>query len=196
MWRNTFLQMDYIADREGVVKELAENLKGEKLEHSLGVEATARKLAAIYGESVEKAGCAGLLHDYTKQKNNIALAEKYHIPYTTAKTLHGHTAAAILKEKGYVADEDILSAIRWHTTGKPEMTNLEKIVYLADYTEPNRDFEGVDDLRNLSYKDLDLAMFYSLQRTIAHILEQKGLIDSDSVEAYNYYRNLLQRKDN
>lgn len=189
------MQMDYIADRDSIVKELARQVKGEKFIHSLGVEETAVQLARRYGENEKKAGLAGLLHDYTKQKDNVLLAKKYRIPYLVEKTLHGHTAAAVLKEKGYITDEDVLSAIRWHTTGRENMTLLEKIIYLADYIEPNRDFDGVEKLRRLSFEDIDKAVLFGLQMSIGHILENKSLIDTDSVGAYNYYRKLLPKED-
>jgi len=189
------LQMDYTGNRDGIVEKLAGQVKGEKFEHSLGVEETAVKLARRYGADVEKAGLAGLLHDYTKQKDNVKLAKKYHIPYLTEKTLHGHTAAAVLKDKGYITDEEVLSAIKWHTTGREGMTLLEKIIYLADYIEPNRDFDGVGKLRELAFENIDKAVLYGLQMSIGHILENKSLIDTDSVAAYNYYRNLFPGED-
>lgn len=185
------MQMDYTANRDGIVKELAKNLKGEKFEHSLGVEETALKLAHRYGANMDQAGLAGLLHDYTKQMDNTALAKKYGIPYLTEKTLHGHTAAALLKDRGYVTDEEVLNAIKWHTTGRAGMTMLEKIIYIADYMEPNRDFNGVERLRALAFQNIDEAVLLGLQMSIGHIVENKSLIDTDSVEAYNYYRNLF-----
>lgn len=183
--------MDYIGNRDGIVKELQKNIRGEKFGHSLGVEETAIKLAQRYGADINKAGLAGLLHDYTKQKDNAALAKQYHIPYLTEKTLHGHTAAALLKDKGYVSDDEVLGAIKWHTTGKEGMTMLEKIVYVADYMEPNRDFEGVERLRELAFSNIDKAVFLGLKMSIENIVENKSLIDMDSVKAYNYYRNLF-----
>ncbi len=185
------MQMDYTGDREGILALLAENVKGEKFEHSLGVEETALALAQCYGVDKSKAGLAGLLHDFTKQKDNKELAEKYGIPYLTEKTLHGHTAAAMLKEKGYVTEESVLDAIRWHTTGRQSMTMLEKIVYIADYIEPNRDFEGVETVRKLAFTNIDKAVLAGLRQSIEEIVEKKSLIDMDSVGAYNYYRNLF-----
>lgn len=185
------MQMDYTANRDAVEAELAKNVKGEKFEHSLGVEETALKLAHRYGADMDRSGFAGLLHDYTKQMDNVALAKKYGIPYLTEKTLHGHTAAALLREKGYVTDDQTLGAIKWHTTGKAGMTMLEKIVYIADYMEPNRDFDGVEKLRELAFQNIDKAVLMGLRMSLEHILQSKGLIDIDSVEAYNYYRKLF-----
>ncbi|MEA5002446.1 MAG: bis(5'-nucleosyl)-tetraphosphatase (symmetrical) YqeK [Christensenella sp.] len=183
--------MDYTAEREKIVNKLAQKVKGEKFDHSLGVEQTALALARRYGADREKAGLAGLLHDYTKQMDNVAMAEKYGIPYLTEKTLHGHTAAALLKEKGYVTDEEVLGAIRWHTTGRAGMSLLEKIVFIADYVEPNRDFPGVELARELAFADIDKAVLLVLKTTIGHVVKNKGLIDTDSVEAYNDYRRLF-----
>lgn len=187
--------MDYTAERESIVKELAEKVKGEKFDHSLGVEQTALALARRYGADREKAGLAGLLHDYTKQMDNVMLAKKYNIPYLTEKTLHGHTAAALLKESGRITDEEVLGAIRWHTTGRADMSLLEKIVFIADYVEPNRDFPGVEYARELAFEDIDKAMLWALKTTIEHVVKNKGLIDTDSVEAYNDYRRLFPEEE-
>lgn len=189
------MQMDYIGNRDGIVALLKENVRGEKFEHSLGVEETAIALAQRYGADINKAGMAGLLHDFTKQKDNVELAKKYGIPYLTDKTLHGHTAAAVLKDKGYVTDEDVLDAIRWHTTGRESMTMLEKIVYMADYIEPHRDFPGVGEARRLAFENIDKAVLYGLKMSIIDIVEKKSLIDTDSVGAYNYYRKLFSGEE-
>lgn len=189
------MQMDYIANRDGVAAELAKNVKGEKFEHSIGVEQTAIALARRYGVDMDKAGFAGLLHDYTKQKDNIALAKKYNLPYITEKTLHGHTAAVVLADKGLVTDTEVLSAIAWHTTGRAGMTMLEKVIYVADYIEPNRDFEGVERVRALAFENIDKAVLMGVRESLENIIERKSLIDMDSVKAYNYYRKLFAEED-
>lgn len=185
------LQMDYIADHTKLVEELSREVKGEKFEHCLGVEQTAVALAERYGADRDKAGLAGLMHDYTKQQDNERLAEEYHISYLTPKTLHGHTAAAQLKQKGWITDEEVLNAIKWHTTGRAGMGMLEKIIYIADYMEPHRDFPGVEKLRKLAFENIDKAVLLGLKMSINNIIENKSLIDTDSVQAYNYYRKLF-----
>lgn len=185
------MKADYINKRKELVQYLSKHLKGEKFEHSLLVEKTAIKLAKRYGADTSKAGVAGLLHDVTKQMNNIEMAKKYHIVSPVEKTLHGAVAAAYLKEQGIVEDEDVLSAIRYHTTGRADMTLLEKIVYLADYIEPSRDFDGVERLRELAKKDIDRAMLLGLAMSLCEVIKKNSLVEIDSVNAYNYYRTMF-----
>ncbi len=179
---------DYTKEREKLVALLAKSLKGEKFQHSLGVEQTAIDLAKKFGVSHKKAGLAGLLHDVTKQMNNAAMAREYGIISLSDKTLHGPVAACWLREKGIVEDPEVLSAIKFHTTGRADMTLLEKIVYLADYIEPMRDFEGVEELRNMANINLDHAMLLGVTKTLQNIMHRGSLIDPDSVSAYNYFR--------
>lgn len=183
------MPVDYISNRDKYLELLKKHLQGEKLEHSLGVERTAVALAHRYGADAAKAGLAGLLHDITKQKDNITLAKKYGIIALTEKTLHGPVAACWLKERGVVEDGEVLLAVKYHTTGRADMSLLEKIIYIADYIEPARDFEGVEELRREASKNLDRAVLLGLQVTLGHLLEKNGLIDADSVAAYNCYRH-------
>ncbi len=184
--------MDYTQERERLYTELKKVLKGEKLQHSLGVEQTAIKLAERHGADVRKAALAGLMHDYCKQMEVEALARKYELYSDAPKTLHGPVAAELLQEKGLVIDPDILDAIRWHTTGKADMTLLEKIVYLADYIEPERDFEGVEELRQEAYDNLNRAVLQGEVMSLLSVIRSGGLIDTDSVEAYNFYRKIVE----
>ncbi len=179
--------MDYINNRRDLVALLECNLKGEKLKHSLSVEKTATELAKRYNVDVNKAGFAGLMHDFTKQKNNIELAKKYNIPIFSEKTLHGHTAAAVLLEMGVCTDSEILNAIKYHTTGRAQMTPLDKIIYLADYIEPLRDFRGVKSLRKLTYGSLEKAILKGLEMSVINVIQGRNQIDSDTINAYNYY---------
>ncbi len=188
------MRVDYINNRAQVEELLKKYVKGERFTHSLGTEKTAILLAKRYGADVSKAGLAGLLHDITKQMDNRALAERYGIDAVVEKTLHGPTAASWLKEQGIVADEEVLCAIRYHTTGRADMTLLEKIIYLADYMEPERDFPGVEKLREYAEEDIDKAVLYGLQMSLANIVEKKSLIDMDSVAAYNCYRKLVRKE--
>jgi nicotinate-nucleotide adenylyltransferase len=105
--------------------------------------------------------------------------------------LHALTGAALAKERFGVSDE-VYEAIRWHTTGKPDMSTLEKILYLADYTEPTRDFEGVEALRRLSFEDLDRAMALGLKMSIEDLKERGRPIFHVTLEAYEWYRKLTE----
>lgn len=145
---------------------LRSNLKPARYGHVLGVVNTAIKLAETYGEDKEKAEIAALCHDVAKNMSNEELRkiiEDENIILSideenTKELWHSIIAPIIAKKVFEIKDEEILNAMRWHTTGKENMTNLEKIVYLADLIEPSRKFEGIDEIREVAYKDLDLAM--------------------------------------
>jgi predicted HD superfamily hydrolase involved in NAD metabolism len=107
--------------------------------------------------------------------------------------LHGPVGAWMLKEHGIMDDEAILDAIRWHTTGHPDMNQLAKIVYIADYIEPNRDFPGVDLLRQLTYRDLDLGVVAGIEHTLSFLIQKDGYIHPLSIATRN--RLLEERRD-
>ena len=174
-------------------------LKENRIAHVTGVESQAVKLAMRWGADPDTAAVAGILHDITKAQNKekqLKLCEKYGIILENAERenpalLHARTGAALARERFGISDE-IYSAIRWHTTGKPDMSTLEKIIYLADYTEPTRDFEGVEELRELSFEDLDKAMALGLEMSIEDLTERGKPIFHDTMDAYNWYKNLTE----
>lgn len=185
------MQLNYIDDRDVAVSLLKKHVKGDRLIHSLAVENTAIALAKQYGVDPAKAGLAGLLHDIAKQMNCEKLAANYGICTPTEKTLHGPVGAMWLSQHGYVKDEDVLNAIRFHTTGRAAMSGLEKVVFIADTIEPGRKFPEVDVLRDYAAEDLDKAVLFSLERSLRNVLDKQFLIDMDTVRAYNDYRNFL-----
>ena len=174
-------------------------LKENRIAHVTGVESQAVMLAMRWGADPDTAAIAGILHDITKaqsKEKQLKLCEKYGIILENAERenpalLHARTGAALARERFGISDE-IYSAIRWHTTGKPDMSTLEKIIYLADYTEPTRDFEGVDKLRELSFEDLDKAMALGLEMSIEDLTERGKPIFHDTMDAYNWYKNLTE----
>lgn len=171
-----------------------EHLAPERIAHVAGCESEAVLLARRWGEDPETAATAGILHDITKKLNfdgQLNLCRKYVIICDTAETenpklLHAKTGAALARDLFGVSDE-IYEAIRWHTTGKPDMRTLEKIIYLADYIEPTRDFPGLDRLRELAYEDLDKAMALGLRMSLEDIRGQGIEPYKDTVEAYRWY---------
>lgn len=177
-----------------IMDYLKENLKESRLKHSLGVKDTAVKLAKIYHEDVEKARIAGLVHDcakYMKNEDMLNIAEKsgYNINEVCLKNpslLHGVAGSYVAKNIMEIDDEYILNAITYHTTGRRNMTLLEKIIFMADYIEPSRDFPGVEDVRKLAYEDIDKALLKSLDKTIAYVIKEGQLLHVDTVEARNY----------
>lgn len=177
------------------------NLSESRLNHSLSVSETAVSLAAKYGENVEKARIAGLVHDCAKNMKPaqlIKVANEHGILiddiYTNNPSiLHGVVGSTIARELMGIQDQDVLRAICYHTTGRKNMSILEKIIYIADYIEPLRNFSGVEELRSLSKVDLDAAVIQSLENTIKLIVSQKKLLHLDTVEARNYLLNQYSR---
>lgn len=170
-------------------------LKPSRVAHVVGCESEAVKLAMKWGEDPENAAEAAILHDITKKlslSEQLILCDKYGIINDTVeehnvKLLHAKTGAAMAKELFNISNE-VYEAIRWHTTGKTDMTLLEKIIYMADYIEPNRDFEGVEKLRELAYENLDAAMALGLKMSLEDIRSYGQEPYIASIEAYEWYK--------
>lgn len=173
-------------------------LTGKRVAHVLGCENEAVSLANRWGEDPERAAVAGILHDITKKlsaEEQLKLCEKYGIINDAAevanpKLLHAKTGAAFAREL-FGIEDDIYGAIRWHTTGKPDMTLLEKIIYLADFVEPTRDFPGVEELREVCFEDIDAAMAKGLEMSLEFIRSGGAEPYKDSVEACEWYAALV-----
>lgn len=170
-------------------------IRHKRVAHVMGVEEEAVRLAKFWGADPELARHAGILHDCTKYLElapQLHLCEKYGIPLDdleqkAVKLLHSKTGACIAK---YIFGEpdEVYEAIFWHTTGRANMTLLDKILYMADYIEPNRDFEGVEELRRLAYTDLDQAMLLGVESTIQE-MEQRGVpIHKNTLAARDWLR--------
>lgn len=165
-------------------------LKHRRIPHVLGTEQEAVRLAERYGGDVEKARVAALLHDCTKKldmEEQLTLCKQYGIELDeleqqALKLLHAKTGAAIARDV-FGVDDEIYSAIRYHTTGRANMTKLEKIIYLADYIEPSRDFPGVDKLRKVCYEDLDKGLLLGLEMTIAEMSAMGSPVHHATIEA-------------
>lgn len=185
------------------LREIALPLHDEKRRpHVLGTAETAFALADRWGADMEDARRAGILHDITKalsKKEQLHICEKYAMMPTKYQTenpklLHAKTGA-LVAERVFGEAEPVVNAIRWHTTGRPDMTILEKIIYIADYMEPTRDFPGVETLRDLVWKDLDAAVFRGIGITIEHLRSKGRTVDPDSLEAWDYYRKFTERSN-
>lgn len=179
-----------------IKSRLLKELNPRRYEHTIGVASTAFCLALKHGEDSEKAYIAGLLHDCAKcfsEEKSLNLCKKYDVSLSefekkNASLIHAPLGAAYAKNKYNIEDNDILEAIRWHTTGKPDMNNLEKIVFIADYMEPNRKrLLGLEEIRKLAFQDLDQCMYKILFNTIEHLKNKELIINQLSVEALEYY---------
>lgn len=176
-------------------------LSPKRVAHVVGCEAEAVTLANRWGEDPENAAEAGILHDITKKlvlSDQLILCRKYGIINDNAeeenvKLLHAKTGAALARDLFNISDE-VYDAIRWHTTGKPDMTLLEKIIYMADYIEPNRDFDGVDKLRKLAYEDLDEAMALGLEMSLEDIKSYGQEPYYATADAYKWYSEHTAQK--
>ena len=177
---------------------LKENLKEQRYIHSLGVRDSSVSLADHYGEDKVKAEIAGLVHDCAKNlKNedllNMAIESGLYLDIVSKvepQLLHGLCGSIIAEKTMGISDKYLLDSIIYHTTGRENMTRLDKIIYLADYIEPNRNFQGVDYLRNISYIDLDKAMLYAFDITIKYVISKQKLIHMETIKGRNY---ILQR---
>ena len=185
-------------------KKLKKYMDGMRYQHTLGVMYTAAAMAMRYGEDIEKAQVAGLLHDSAKcipNAKKLKLCTQKNIPISEVERrspflLHARLGAYIAKEKYHVEDPDILNAITYHTTGRAEMTLLEKIIFLADYIEPMRSKAvNLPEIRALAFQDLDRAVYLTMRDTIAYLEKDKSCLDQQTVVAYNYYKDLIEQKE-
>ena len=171
-------------------------LKPNRVNHVLGCRQTAKELALIYGVDTEDAERAALLHDITKALDGplqLTLCRDYGINLddfsaNNPKTLHALTGSFVA-ERIFGENPAVVAAIRSHTTGKADMNTLEKIIYVADYMEPNRDFDGVDRLRKLAYTDLSGALRLGLEMTLSLLQQQGREISPESQQALEFLNN-------
>ena len=176
-------------------------LDEKRIAHVAGCESEAIRLAVRWGEDPDTAAEAGILHDITKRfsfEEQLNLCQKYGIicdagELAAPKLLHAKTGAAAAKDLFGVPDP-VYQAIRWHTTGKPDMTLLEKIIYIADYMEPTRDFPGVEKLRELAYEDLDSAMLLGLKMSVEEIRQHGQEPYVDTLDAFTWYEERMKER--
>lgn len=182
-------------DLKSILIKLKDMLPEHRLRHSEGVAESAVKLSEIYGYNKEKAYLAGILHDCAKYLNEEEVnyfVNKYGIQLDSYEKnnialSHSIIGAVLAKNEFSIKDEEIIEAIRYHTTGKENMNNLEKIVYMADLIEENRIYPGVEELRELAYnKQMDKALLKSFDNTIKLVIERNQIIHPRTIEARNY----------
>ena len=179
-------------DKDKALSIVKEKLTNQRFTHTIGVTDTAIRLAQMYGADVKKAELAAIFHDVAKcmpikelkkimEENKLSLEllefnkELWHAP-----------VGAFLTERDYgINDSEVLQAITYHTSGHEEMNLLDKVIYVADYIEPNRQFPGVEEARELANQDLDQALLYALKNTIKFLIEKEQTVYPLTVKTYN-----------
>lgn len=188
---------------EELQKQLKEALNESRYQHTIGVMYTAGALAMAYGYDIDKAMLAGLLHDCAKcmtHEERIDLCNQYGVEirpseYEIRSLLHAKAGAILAKERYGIEDEEVLHAIAIHTTGMPDMSLLDKIVYIADYIEPNRRRDpDVEYVRRLAFRNLDECMAQILYDTLEYLNKNEYAIDSVTALAYDYYKKFRKEK--
>lgn len=181
--------------REEYKRVLRDRLSGKRYKHCLNVAKEAVRLAKKYGEDEALAEEAGLLHDVTKEaqedehKKLIAKRETMtELEDMTSKLWHAMSGAAYAQFKLGVENEDVLNAIRYHTTGRRGMSKLEKIIFIADFTSADRDYKDVDVMRKKADESLEAALCYSLDYTIHDLLKKGRTVHPDTLDAYDEYK--------
>ncbi len=192
--------MKFLLDLNLIMEHLKSSISSKRYIHSINVSATAVKLAAHYGCDARKAEIAGLVHDCARELDrqfllNCLTEEGIKADGMTLdikELLHGPAAVHICRKVFGIEDEDILNSVRYHTTGRENMSILEKIIYLSDSIEPGRCFDGVDEIRGLAFIDLDKALLSAFDSSIQYIISKNGLIHVDTVLSRNYLIRELQ----
>lgn len=183
-------------DREALMQQVQMRMSEKRFKHVLGVEEMAILLAEKYGVSTEKASIAALTHDYAKERSDeefLLEIERQNYPDQAMlkkfgnAIWHGLVGADFVERELKVHDVDILEAIRLHTTGAANMTDLAKIIYVADYIEPGRDFPGVEEARRIALMDLDQAVAFETKHTLSHLIENENPVYPKTLETYNRF---------
>lgn len=179
-------------DKAKALAIVKEQLTEKRYIHTIGVVETAGKLADVHSFDRKKVEMAAIFHDYAKfrpieEMRKIVKEQEMdqRLLVYGDELLHAPIGAYLVHKEVGISDEDILNGIRYHTTGRPNMTLLEKIVYLSDYIEPNRNFPGVEEVRHLAFKNINQALIVALSNTISFLMKKKQPVFPDTLETYN-----------
>ncbi|MCA1036305.1 MULTISPECIES: bis(5'-nucleosyl)-tetraphosphatase (symmetrical) YqeK [Bacillus] len=186
-------------DREFYLKIVKKQLTEHRYQHTIGVMETAIGLARTFGADIKKAETAAILHDYAKfrpkdEMKRIIIVQKMpeELLMYNSELWHAPAGAYLAETEAGVTDPEILDAIRYHTSGRPQMPLLDKIIYLADYIEPGRHFPGVDEVRKLAETDLDSALIKAMQNTITFLMKKNQPVFPLTFLSYN---DLVMKKE-
>lgn len=179
-------------EREEALKLVKEQLTDHRYQHTLGVMETAIALAKQYGGNEQKAELAAIFHDYAKFRPKAEMKKiitdqgfPQDLLEFNSELWHAPAGAHLVEKEAGISDREVLEAIRYHTSGRPGMTLLDKIIYLADYIEPGRHFPGVEEVRDMAKENLDKALIKAIQNTIMFLLKKNQTIYPDTFYTYN-----------
>lgn len=182
--------------------EMAEALDGKRFWHTIGVAYTAAALAMRYNVDMNTAYVAGLLHDCAKcisDKKKLSICKKNNIPVSETELqnpslLHAKVGAFLAADKYHIEDNNIIDAIAYHTTGRPGMSDLEQIIYIADYIEPDRNkAPNLAEIRSLAFIDKEKALLKILEDSLLYLNGSDQKIDLLTQQTYEYYKNIQER---
>src|SRR5690625_3236167 len=178
--------------REELMEKVRETMSEKRFKHVLGVEETAVQLAHEYGADIEKASVAALLHDVAKEQSeeemrDIVISENLNLDLLQfgSSIWHAPVGAVLARREYGVNDKEILEAIEYHTTAAPEMSLITQIIFVADYIEPGRSHDGVEEARELAKYSLRDAVRFEIRETIKHLVESEERIYPHAIDAYN-----------
>ena len=191
--------MQTASECKEIIKPL---LSKRRYHHSCCVAKEAKRLAKKYGADAQKAEIAGMLHDITKElpdAEQLKMIARFDIMLSrTEKNLpgvwHAITGALYAEQVLGIQDAEILSAIRWHTSGKGEMTLLDKVLFVADFTSADRDYPDVEVMRRLSDKSLEKAMLEGIRYTVQELFAEESFVEYGMMEAYNEALQTVKNK--
>lgn len=186
--------------REKALQIVKDQLTEKRYLHTIGVLETAMKLAKKYNADGEKVQLAAIFHDYAKfrsvnEMKQLVIDEKLDARLLKygSELLHAPVGSILVQREVGISDEDVLNGIRYHTTGRPKMTILEKIIFIADYIEPNRNFPGVEEVRALTERNLDDALILAITNTVNFLMKKKQPVFPDTLATYN---DLILKEEN
>lgn len=185
--------------REEALKIVKKQLTDHRYQHTVGVMETAVALAQKYGVDEKKAELAAIFHDYAKfrdkeEMRSIIMEQNMdeELLEYNSELWHAPVGAYLVEKEAGITDTEILDAIRYHTSGRPKMTKLEKVIYLADYIEPGRKFPGVEEVREIAEKDLNKALIQSIQNSIIFLMKKNKRIFPLTFYTFN---DLITKED-
>ncbi len=188
-------------DKNKIIEYIEAHMTEKRRLHTYAVAEEAKKLARRYGEDMEKTELAALFHDFFRGVSEkalngyvrqLGLSPAY---LNNANLAHSKIAAYVMEKDYEIKDQDIINAVSYHTTGRANMSRLEKIIYLADAIEPNRSYPGIEEIRELAYQDLDEACLASLSRSIEYVNCRGLYLDQDTVMARDSLIYTLRGKE-